>query len=171
MSEMPVAGVVWQVLHYLEGLRRLGHDVTYIEDTGSWPYDPELDTISDDAAPAAAWLGRILGGAGFAGRWALISAAHPDTFWGMTVERIAEVVERADVLINLSGHTILKETHLQVPSNLFSFFASSLSSATVREAATARVRSSTRTLTPICRIAFTSFELPGVHHWMAQAYF
>ena len=42
MTEMPVAGVVWQVLHYLEGLRRLGNEVLYIEDTGSWPYDPEL---------------------------------------------------------------------------------------------------------------------------------
>jgi hypothetical protein len=30
----PVAGVAWQGLHYLEGLRRLGHDVVYLEDTG-----------------------------------------------------------------------------------------------------------------------------------------
>ena len=30
----PFAGVAWQVLHYLEGLRRLGCEVHYVEDTG-----------------------------------------------------------------------------------------------------------------------------------------
>ena len=40
MGRTPFAGVAWQVLQYLEGLRRLGHDVYYIEDTGDWPYDP-----------------------------------------------------------------------------------------------------------------------------------
>ena len=43
MAEIPVAGVAWQVLHYLEGFRRLGHDVVYVEDTGTWPYDPDAD--------------------------------------------------------------------------------------------------------------------------------
>ncbi|MEA2426162.1 MAG: hypothetical protein QOH13_2572, partial [Thermoleophilaceae bacterium] len=31
MSKIPVAGVVWQTLHYLVGLRRLGYDVYYVE--------------------------------------------------------------------------------------------------------------------------------------------
>jgi len=35
MGRMPLAGVAWQALHYLEGFRRLGADVYYVEDTGS----------------------------------------------------------------------------------------------------------------------------------------
>ena len=31
LSKMPVSGVVWQYLHYLVGLRRLGVDVFYVE--------------------------------------------------------------------------------------------------------------------------------------------
>src|SRR6185369_1992339 len=50
MGRMPLAGVVWQVLHYLEGFRRLGFDVYYVEDTGAWPFDPEQNTISDDCS-------------------------------------------------------------------------------------------------------------------------
>ena len=42
MGMSPFAGVAWQVLHYLEGFRRLGWDVVYVEDTGAWAYDPEL---------------------------------------------------------------------------------------------------------------------------------
>ena len=48
LGQLPFPGVAWQVLHYLEGLRRLGHDVYYVEDTGAWPYDPERNTITDD---------------------------------------------------------------------------------------------------------------------------
>jgi len=34
-AQMPFAGVWWQVRQYLEGLRRLGHNVHYVEDTGN----------------------------------------------------------------------------------------------------------------------------------------
>ena len=40
-ARCPMPGVAWQVLHHLEGLRRLGHDVFYLEDTQRWPYDPD----------------------------------------------------------------------------------------------------------------------------------
>lgn len=48
IGRMPIAGVAWQVLHYLEGFRRLGFDVSYVEDTGTWPYNPEQNTVIDD---------------------------------------------------------------------------------------------------------------------------
>jgi hypothetical protein len=114
-----VAGVVWQVLHYLEGLRRLGHDVFYIEDTGAWPYDPELETITDDAAPAATWLGRVFERAGFGDRWSFVSAADAETVWGMPPQRMHKVLETAHALINLSGHTVLNDAHLRVPIRIY----------------------------------------------------
>ena len=43
---MPFAGVAWQVLQYLEGFRRLGHEVFYLEDTQEWPYDSAAETVS-----------------------------------------------------------------------------------------------------------------------------
>ncbi len=36
----PLAGVTYQFLHYLLGLRRLGYDPYYVEDSGRWIYDP-----------------------------------------------------------------------------------------------------------------------------------
>ena len=61
MGRTPFAGVAWQVLHYLEGFRRLGCDVYYVEDTGDWPYDPDQDAITDDCrltrpTRAAPWI-------------------------------------------------------------------------------------------------------------------
>lgn len=48
MGRTPFAGVAWQALHYLEGLRRLGFEVFYVEDTDDWPYDAARDTITAD---------------------------------------------------------------------------------------------------------------------------
>jgi hypothetical protein len=39
--------------------------------------------------------------------------------WGMTAEQMGEVIARADALINLSGHTVLKEAHLEVPVRIY----------------------------------------------------
>ena len=33
MGSCPIAGVVWQHLHYIVGLQRLGHEVYYVEDS------------------------------------------------------------------------------------------------------------------------------------------
>ena len=45
----PLAGVTFQFLHYLLGLRRLGYDPYYVEDSGRWIYDPRLNDLSPDA--------------------------------------------------------------------------------------------------------------------------
>src|SRR6266542_1176327 len=47
----PLAGVTYQFLHFLIGLRRLGYDPYYIEDSGRWIYDPRLNDFSPDASP------------------------------------------------------------------------------------------------------------------------
>src|SRR5438132_13051383 len=48
MGSCPIAGVIWQHVHYIVGLQRLGHDVYYIEDSARIPYNAEtFDTIND----------------------------------------------------------------------------------------------------------------------------
>ena len=44
----PLAGVTYQFLHYLIGLRKLGYDPYYIEDSGRWIYDPKINEFSPD---------------------------------------------------------------------------------------------------------------------------
>ena len=40
VGRIPFAGMAWELLHYMEGFRRLGHHVYYIEDTNIWPLIP-----------------------------------------------------------------------------------------------------------------------------------
>src|SRR5437762_1071497 len=98
LGAMPVAGVAWQIMHYLEGFRRLGHEVFYLEDSGSWPYDPELDTVSEDPQPALRYVARHLARCGLEDRWAYRSGVDGRLF-GTEESELEQVIGRADALI------------------------------------------------------------------------
>ena len=59
MGSMPIAGVVWQHIHYMVGLQRLGHDVFFIEDSARLPYNPETFEVTDEFDYAARVLDRL----------------------------------------------------------------------------------------------------------------
>src|ERR1700693_6063034 len=50
IGRYPFGGVTWCSLMYLLGLRALGHEVFYVEDTGECVYDPILNTVATDPA-------------------------------------------------------------------------------------------------------------------------
>ncbi len=50
IARYPFGGVTWCSLMYLLGLRALGHEVFYVEDTGECIYDPIANTLSKDPA-------------------------------------------------------------------------------------------------------------------------
>ena len=67
MSKMPVAGVVWQTVHYLVGFERLGYEVYYVEAHRRTP-SMFMSTEQDDgSALAAAFIARVMDRFGFAG--------------------------------------------------------------------------------------------------------
>jgi len=117
MGRMPVAGVTWQVLQYLEGFRRLGFTVSYVEDTGEWPYDPDRNTITDDPTYALNSIQSVMARYGFAERWAY-RAADGDVF-GLSESELRRLFERTDVLVNLTGATVLRAEHLRVPVRIY----------------------------------------------------
>lgn len=47
----PLGGMFWLALSYLLGLKRLGHEVLFLEDTGMWnyPFDPERGMYDVDS--------------------------------------------------------------------------------------------------------------------------
>jgi len=60
VATYPVGGVAWDYLQYVEGFRRLGCDVFYVEDTGQWFYDPDARTFVTDATRGARYLADAL---------------------------------------------------------------------------------------------------------------
>jgi len=104
MGGMPIAGVIWQHIHYIVGLQRLGHEVTYVEDTLNYPYDPVAFNVSDDYSYAAQTLGRLAKEHGFEGRWAYCARykENPEIA-GMTLEDLRRLYREADCALNICG--------------------------------------------------------------------
>jgi len=77
MTKMPVAGVVWQTVHYLEGFRRLGYDVYYVEAHARTP-SMFMQTEQDDGtAKAAAFIASVCRRFDFADKWAYHALHEP----------------------------------------------------------------------------------------------
>lgn len=119
MGRTPFAGVAWQVLHYLEGFRRLGYDVYYVEDTSDWPYDPETNTITDDCRYTVNYIARLMAWCGLPEWWAYRAWAQGGRTFGLSESQVSRLFERADALINLTGSTQLRDEHLRVPIRIY----------------------------------------------------
>ncbi len=119
MGSTPFAGVAWQVIHYIEGFRRLGCDVYYVEDTGTWPYDPEANTITDDCGYTVDYLARLMNWCGMGDRWVYRAASQGYRVFGLSQIELSQVIARADVLVNLTGSTLLRDEHLRVPIRIY----------------------------------------------------
>src|SRR5437016_5387620 len=77
MGSCPIAGVIWQHVHYIVGLQRLGHDVYYIEDSARLPYNPETFEVNDEFDYAARILRRLSREFEFKNRWAFCARYLP----------------------------------------------------------------------------------------------
>jgi hypothetical protein len=115
----PLAGVTYQFLHYLIGLRRLGYDVYYVEDSGRYVYDIELNDMSPDAAPNVAAIAPILERHGFAGRWAFRGHYPGGKCFGMTEPQIDQLYREADAFLNVTGAQELRDEHLRIPRRIY----------------------------------------------------
>ena len=73
IARYPFGGVTWCSLMYLLGLRALGHEVFYIEDTGEVVYDPVLDTRSLDPAYGTNYIHQALEPFGLGERWSFVN--------------------------------------------------------------------------------------------------
>lgn len=112
MTKMPVPGVVWQTLHYLVGLRRLGYEVTYVEAHGHTP-SMFVDGPDDSGSHAAAdFLRRTLTPFGLGGRWAFHALHHDGSVLGMSDEELRRTYRSAEVLLNLCGDTRPRDEHV-----------------------------------------------------------
>jgi hypothetical protein len=109
--------MAWEALHFIEGFRRLGHEVYYIEDTGMWPYDP---TKAEDGRYALDFIARVMAWCGMQDRWAYRAPAEQGgDIFGMSENQFQRVFEQADALVNVTGSTILRDEHLAVPVRIY----------------------------------------------------
>jgi GT2 family glycosyltransferase len=105
MTKMPVAGVVWQNLHYLLGFERLGCEAYYVETHARTPSMLMSDPEDDSSALAAEFIAAIMRRFGLADRWAFRALHDDGSCFGMSEQQLERLYGSADLLINLHGGT------------------------------------------------------------------
>ncbi len=104
MGSMPIAGVIWQHVHYIVGLQRLGHDVFYIEDSARLPYNPETFEVTNEFDYAAHLLSRLAREFGFKNRWGFCARYLPrNPTAGLPLKTIRRLYREADAILNICG--------------------------------------------------------------------
>jgi len=104
MGSMPIAGVIWQHVHYVVGLQRLGYDVYYIEDSARLPYNPETFEVNNEFDYAAKVLNRLAGEFDFKNRWAFCARyLRKNPTAGLPLKKIRQLYRDADAILNICG--------------------------------------------------------------------
>jgi len=100
----PLGGYAWQVLHYLAGLRALGFDVYFYEDTRYFEdaFDPVRGLSDVDYEYGCRFAASFLGRFGFADRW-VFHDVRRDRFAGLDRDATETLLHEARVLINAGG--------------------------------------------------------------------
>ena len=118
IARYPFGGVTWCSLMYLLGLRALGHDVYYLEDTGECVYDYEKNTISLDSAYGINYINSSLAQFGFGDRWIFVD--YEGRYYGKSREETTKICADADLFINLSGGSwFWRDEYRKIPRKIF----------------------------------------------------
>lgn len=105
MTPMPVAGVVWQNLHYLLGFERLGFETYYVETHARTPSMLMSSEGDDSAALAAEFIAAVMRRFGLSERWAFRALHDDGRCFGMSEVKLGALFREAALLINLHGGT------------------------------------------------------------------
>lgn len=116
---LPTAGVIYQILHYLIGLRRLGYDPYYVEESSRWIYDFTIQAISPDASRNVTRIAALLDAHGLSGRWAFRGDYEGGQCYGMAESEIRRLYREADALLNVTGAQVMGEQHLACRRRLY----------------------------------------------------
>ncbi len=111
MTKIPVAGVIWQTLHYLVGLERLGYEVYYVEAHARTPSMLMQRADDDSSGRAAAFIAGALERFGFGSRWAYHALHDDGRCYGLSASQLGDLYRSAALIINLHGGTEPRAEH------------------------------------------------------------
>jgi hypothetical protein len=117
IGSIPLAGLTLHYLQYILGLHQLGHDVLYLEDTGTWYYDPHSDDMLEDSSPAVEFLGKTMAAYGLSDRWSFVD--HHQNVSGVSGLALEGFLRTADLFINVTGAGQVRDEYLRIPRRAY----------------------------------------------------
>jgi hypothetical protein len=102
--------MTWHHLNYLLGLHQMGHEVWFLEDSGSYaiPYNPKTWSVDVDSSYGRQYLIDTFNVYGLPLRWCYYSEFE-DQYYGMTRQELNDLLKSADLLLCVSAVTPLRD--------------------------------------------------------------
>lgn len=113
MFRYPLGGMMSWVLQYLLGLKRLGHDVFFVEKYGydNACFDPQKGMMGDDCTYGVRAVSSLLKGFGLGENWCFVEKGNK--YHGLSQAEINEVFSGADLFIDMGTHGSWEEESQQ----------------------------------------------------------
>lgn len=112
----PLGGFAWHHLQYVLGLRHLGHEVIFLEDSDDYPscYDPSRQSLDSDPTYGLTFAENTFTRLGLAEHWAYYDA-HSRSWFGPFADRAQAFCANADLCLNVSGVNPLRPWTCMIP--------------------------------------------------------
>lgn len=115
LARSPFGGMTWQVLHHLAGLRRLGFDVWYVEDSDSLASHPVTRERTADITDNAVYLQQQLERIGLGDRWAYRRPRSSEVVGALDRDGLRALYRSSVAVLNLCGAQELLDHHREAP--------------------------------------------------------
>ena len=109
-------GATWAVLQYLLGLRRLGHEVFFVEPVPATSLRPANAALAD--SENARYLKSVCDAYDLCDRAALVLAGSQETF-GLSWGALKRIAVRTDLLLNISGMLADEALTAKIPVRVY----------------------------------------------------
>jgi hypothetical protein len=112
----PIGGMAWHHLQYVLGLKRLGHEVLFLEESDDYPscYDPTTHQVGTDPTYGLQFTKQAFDRLGLDAHWAYYDA-HRTQWHGPAAGQVDDFCYDADVLLNISGVNRLVYSLQRIP--------------------------------------------------------
>ena len=112
----PIGGMAWHHLHYVLGLKKLGHDVLFLEDSDDYPscYNPTKHEVSSDPHYGLSFAKAVFDRLGLSECWAYHDA-HQGQWHGPASARAMQYCSDAELLLNVSGVNPIRPWYERIP--------------------------------------------------------
>ncbi len=113
----PLGGMCWHHFQYVLGLKKLGHEVLFIEDSDDYPacYNPITLEMSKDPHYGFEFIKKLFSRFNVNENWAYFDA-HTNTWFGLSKQKVLAFCKQADIVFNLSAVNPLRDWWKMIPS-------------------------------------------------------
>jgi len=112
----PLGGLVWHHLQYVLGLKKMGHEVLFLEDSDNYAscYNPQKDEMTTDPSYGIDFIRQVFEQFGLVNQWAYYNE-HISEWFGQPEKKVHEFCRNADILLNISGVNPLRNFLMEIP--------------------------------------------------------